>query len=45
MQMADLWQLSFSITKCYHLGIASNTVPFSHDYLVNDYVHEKLVIV
>lgn len=43
MQMADLLQLSFSITKCYHLGIASNNAPFSYDYLVNDYIHENLV--
>ena len=24
---ADLWQLNFNITKCYHLGITNKTVP------------------
>ena len=33
---AHLWQLSFLITKCYHLRITSKTVPFCHDYLMND---------
>jgi len=33
---ADLWQLNFNITKCYHLGITNKTVPLSHNYLLNN---------
>lgn len=34
---ADLWQLNFNITKCYHLGITNKTVPLSYNYLMNDH--------
>ena len=33
---ADLWQLNFNITKCYHLGITNKTVPLSYNYLLNN---------
>ena len=39
--MGDLWQMIFNITKCYHLGITSKTVPFCHDYLMNDQTISK----
>ena len=39
--MADLWQMIFNITKCYHLGITSKTVPSCHDYLMNDQTISK----
>ena len=34
-KQADLWQLSFNITKFYHLGTNNETVPICHDYLLN----------
>ena len=33
---ADLWQLNFNITKCYHLGITNKSVPHSYNYLLNN---------
>ena len=40
-EWAETWQLNFNITKCYHLGITSKVVPFSHNYLTNDTVIAK----